>query len=179
LITQAFNKVDGIKNTFKTTNGVSARAKLFNIRKISHWICENIQVPKRFRNIFREISKQVVFTDTYCEILNKEIDFRHSSSYSFLIHLILKYKTDEPTIIVKHTIFIEEYLKFMLQFSQPKLYIPSLIDILMECPGIAKIQRIKDGDNFVKGISIILSDVIDWIDNTLEIPEKYVIELGI
>jgi len=131
LITQAFNKVDGIKNTFKTTNGVSARAKLFNIRKISHWICENIQVPKRFRNIFREISKQVVFTDTYCEILNKEIDFRHSSSYSFLIHLILKYKTDEPTIIVKHTIFIEEYLKFMLQFSQPKLYIPSLIDILM------------------------------------------------
>ncbi len=176
LITKAFNDVDGIKNTYKTMDKIQSRAKIFYIDKITHWICENVQVPKRFRSIFREISKQVIFTDTYCEILNKEIDFNHSSSYSYLIYLITKYKNTEPVLILKNTIITEEYLKFMLRFENKKLTVDALSKILLEIPGITKKQRINDGDKqYVRGLSINLSDVIDWINNTLEISSNSLI----
>jgi hypothetical protein len=170
IITKAFNDVDGIKNTYKTIDGVQFRAKLFFIDKISNWICENIQIPKRFRSIFREISKEIVFVNDYCEILNKDIiAFKYKTSYSFLIHLIIKYKSNEQNIVIKNTILNEDYLKFMLQFEEKKLTIAILTEILTEIPGISN-QRIKN----VRTISIIVNETIQWIIDTLEIPDKYI-----
>jgi hypothetical protein len=173
IITKAFNNIDGIKNTYITVDGVQSRAKLFHVDKITEWICENIQVPKRFRNIFREISKTVVFAPKYCQILNKNItEFKYVSTYSFLIHLLIKYKNNELLLVIKNTIITEEYLKFMLQFDNPKLTTTGLLEILVTIPGISR-RTIRDNGQTIKGLKIDTKEVITWINDTLEIPDEF------
>ncbi len=174
LITKAFNEVNGIKNTYKTVNGEQSRSKLFYIDIVSAWICKNLQIPKRFRNIFREISKDIVFEDTFCKVLNSDMDAEYISSYSFLVYILLKYGT-EQIFVIKNTILTEEYLKYTLQFNEnKKITMNSLNNILLKIPGIYFKQRINDGNKKLgKGITIYTKNVIKWIEKNLEISESF------
>jgi phage anti-repressor protein len=171
LLTTIFDTIDGIYNTYVSNNKITLRAKFFYVDKITEWICKNIQVPSRFRNLFREISKNVVF-DKYPIIINKDItEFKYKTTYSFLIFLITKYKDKEKgkdIIVIKDIIVTEEYLKFMLQFGE-KLRISELRSILCGIPGIKRKEHIKeDGHDYLKGLQFNLKEITEWIENTLE-----------
>jgi predicted GIY-YIG superfamily endonuclease len=169
IITKAFNDVDGIKNTYKTTNGIQSRAKLFYINKIFEWICENIQVPKRFRSIFREVAKEIVFVNKFYKILNEEIDDKIKHVYSFLIDLL---NTQDENFIIKNTILSEKYLKFLMQHDQKKLTMANIIEILKGIPGISLKQRISDGNSkYCKGLQFNKIEINEWIKENLEIKQ--------
>lgn len=173
IITKAFNEVDGIKATYKTIDGIQSRAKLFYIPKISEWICENIQIPKRFRSIFTEISKEIVFTSKCPEIKNSEIEPNLKNIYSFLINLIDKYKNLESNIIIiKNTILTEEYLKFVMHHGHKKQTMSKVSEILKEIPGITIKQRIIDQNSdskYCKGLGFDISEINKWIQDNLEL----------
>ncbi len=171
ILTKSLKNVEGIKNTVKTIDGIQSRARSFTIDKIVQWICKNIQVPKRFRNMFRLFSKDTEFVEEYCEIADI-YDFTYKTVYSFLVEFIIKYKNNTGEVIVKNTILTEEYLKYILRFGK-KDTMTTVRKILFEIPGIKYTSRIKENNKLLKGICIKLKDTTNWIIETLNIPDKY------
>ena len=167
LITKAFNEVNGIKNTYKTIDGVQSRAKLFDVSLVSEWICENLEIPKRFRSIFRTIAKDTVFTSIYRKILNPEIEEKTKHVYSFLLNILDRYK--ENTFVIKNTILNEQYLKFIMHHDFKKLTMTKVLETLKEIDGITLKQRIKDGESkYCKGLQFERSEIDNWVKENID-----------
>jgi prophage antirepressor-like protein len=178
-ITKVFNDISGIKEGFVG----KIHAKIFYVGKIAEWLCENVSITPMYLNIYKEFSKYIVF-DEYCKILNKEIqDELLKSSYSFLIHLIIKYKTKESDILVINDVITkQEYTKFMLQFDSKIRKITYMFKILENIDGIShKKTRCGAGgnDKRITVLSIALKDTIKWINSNLEIQENFKNKLDI
>ena len=167
IIAKAFKNVDGIDKTYKTIDGETVRAKIFYMSRISLWICENLNVPKRFRSIFRDISKDLVSLEKRTIVLNKELSDNYKNTYSFLINLI---KDKNSLFVVKNTIITEEYLRFVMNHDLEKMKIGELHKILLEVPGVTFKQRIKDDNSkCAKGLTFDTQKINKWIKESLEL----------
>lgn len=177
IITKAFNHVSGITRTTVEINLISIRAKNFCISKIVKWICTDVNVPKRFRNMFRELAKKIISIEENDYTISNISDVNLRNTYNFLISLLIKFRGPH-TIIIKNRIVTEEYLKFVLQNGYKKQTMTYVNKILYEIPSI-KGKRIPDKNvKYARITSINVDKTVKWINGNLELPEKTTYQLN-
>jgi prophage antirepressor-like protein len=174
-ITNTFNKVSGIKNVFIGTT----RARIFYVSKVAEWIYKNVNIIREYVGIIKKMVKNTYVEENYCEILNSELKDKEllKSSYSFLIHLIIKYKNQcgdkyEGIIAISDIIVREEYIKFMLQFDRKTRKITNMFKAIEEVNGVSYKKTWKRKKVY-RVLYIVLEETLEWIDEFLEISEEF------
>lgn len=170
-ITKTFNEIDGIVNSL-THGGISL--KTLYVDKIVFWLVKNIKIPHNFTNLFREITQKTELPK-HCVILkinNEENDdMSLKLAYSFLIHILIKYKNDDEEIIIRQSVLTPEYVKFMT--TENKLYkltVSTLYNKIFE-----KIPGIIYNHNFnnIRVLKFNVKKIVKWIIENLEIPLEF------
>ena len=92
-------------------------------------------------------------------------------AYSFLIHILIKYKNDDEEIIIRQSVLTPEYVKFMT--TENKLYkltVSTLYNKIFE-----KIPGIIYNHNFnnIRVLKFNVKKIVKWIIENLEIPLEF------
>ena len=187
IISKSFNIISGITDTTFTNE---LRGKIIHVKTVINWICKNINVPKRFRNIFRDISQSLDNSEK-C-IVNNINDECIKCNYEFFIEFLIskicipditsrgnlilrKNCNDIINIMVRHTIINEEYLKYLLVNGIKRQKMESLYKTIGEIHGISHKRVNETGTGFgpIRAMNIDVPKAVKWLSENLEISEKF------
>jgi regulator of replication initiation timing len=158
VITKSFKDIEGISKTTIEIDSVSIRAKNYDVSKIVEWICKNINIPKRFRNLYKEFSKQFSSKN---QIIKFSVEDGLQIIYSFLITLLEENK-DERCVTIKQSEMSEKFRKFLLQNKCKKQTMTKLYKTVDTIPGIT-LERMKTEQvNYARVCKIIIEKVSEW-----------------